>query len=187
MADITAIFGILIFLGISYPGLLFAWKLLLPKIVERGQVRLEATPWSCFWLGSGVAVVSAVSITILFALPFGPAELIGFSLLVLVLAFSTLGAAGLAGWMGDEILRRMDGNISTTGAFLRGAIAIELAAAFPLIGWFIFIPLSSITVLGASTFALLRWLPNKRTSTIPVQTQSAQGELPGLSNETIVS
>ena len=39
MSDILAIFGILFFLGLSYPGLLLTWKLLFPELVDRAQVR----------------------------------------------------------------------------------------------------------------------------------------------------
>ena len=37
----------------------------------------------------------------------------------------------------------MGGNLSGVAAFVRSAIALELAAAFPLVGWFAVLPLSS--------------------------------------------
>jgi hypothetical protein len=48
------------------------------------------------------------------------------------------------------------------GAFLRGAAALELAAAFPVLGWFIVIPLAIIASLGATAFAVLHWMPANR-------------------------
>ncbi len=39
---------------------------------------------------------------------------------------------------------------------LVGAIALELAAVFPLVGWFVVIPLSLLASLGAAGYALLR-------------------------------
>ena len=44
MADISAIFFILLIIGISYPALLTAWWLLFPSTVERARVRLDRTP-----------------------------------------------------------------------------------------------------------------------------------------------
>jgi hypothetical protein len=42
---------------------------------------------------------------------------------------------------------------------VRGAVALELAAVFPLIGWFVFIPVTFIMALGAFLFALVGWMP----------------------------
>ena len=58
MADISAVFGILLFLGIAFPGLLTAWYLLFPATVERVRLRLDRTPWQCFFVG-GVITVQA--------------------------------------------------------------------------------------------------------------------------------
>ncbi|NJN93776.1 MAG: hypothetical protein HC875_06645 [Anaerolineales bacterium] len=48
MADVFAVFGTLLSLGIALPGLLLAWRLLLPNHVARARQRLERTPWQCF-------------------------------------------------------------------------------------------------------------------------------------------
>lgn len=168
MADILAIFGILLFLGIAYPGLLTTWWLLFPNVVSRAHQRVERTPWRCLWLGLGVAFLVSIPSAILMALPFGPAKLVGWILIVLTLAFSSLGAAGLAHLMGDSLSNRMKTEISPSGAVLRGAIALELAAAFPFIGWMFVFPLSTLVSLGAATFSLLRWAPST------AKTQSAQ-------------
>jgi hypothetical protein len=47
---------------------------------------------------------------------------------------------------------------------VRGAVVLELAAAFPFIGWFIIIPLTLIASLGATVFALLRWMPKAKAT-----------------------
>jgi hypothetical protein len=82
----------------------------------------------------------------------------GFIAVLGLLAFTSLGAAGLATLMGQR-LHHLGLNSSAAGATIRGAVALELAAAFPLIGWFIFIPLAFIVALGATLFALLGWMP----------------------------
>ena len=37
--------------------------------------------------------------------------------------------------------------------------ALELAVVVPVIGWFVVLPLGTVAMLGAATFALLRWQP----------------------------
>jgi hypothetical protein len=46
-------------------------------------------------------------------------------------------------------------SMSAAGAYLRGAISLELAAAFPVLGWFIVLPTVLVMSLGASTLAVL--------------------------------
>ena len=72
MSDISAIFGILLTLGIAFPGMLTTWWTLFPDAVERASQRLEETPWSTLWMGIGAALLSAVPVLVLVALPFGP-------------------------------------------------------------------------------------------------------------------
>lgn len=159
MADISAVFGILLFLGLAFPGLLTANYLLFPATVERARLRLDRTPWKCFFVGGLLAAVFAIPIVILFVIPNGAVQFAGWALLVLALTFATLGAAGLASKMGDRLGARSGNTLSPVAAFVRGTLALELAAAFPIIGWFIFIPFTVVTCLGASAFAILRWVP----------------------------
>lgn len=159
MADVFMIFGILLALGIMFPGMLTAWWLLFPTTVERARLRLDRTPWTCFWLGGIVIIVLAIPIAILMALPSGLTKFMGASLLTGALALAGLGAAGLAAKMAEQLTRRTGDRFSPVGAFVRGAVALELAAAFPFIGWFVVIPLATVASLGATAFALFRWMP----------------------------
>ena len=157
MADISAIFFILLILGVAYPSLLTAWLLLFPATVERARLRLERTPWQSFWLGGILTAALVIPTVILLSLPFGPAKFLGWILIVLALTFSGIGAAALAAKMGQRLNRL--GNFSAAGAFVRGALVLELAAFFPVIGWFVLLPLATVTALGASAFALMHWVP----------------------------
>ena len=170
MADISAIFFILLIIGVAYPALLTAWWLLFPSTVERARVRLERTPWHSFWLGGVVLAMIIIPILILLALPFGPAKFLGWILIALTLTFSGLGAAGLAARLGERVSRLS--TISGLGAFVRGAIILELASFFPVMGWFIFFPLATVTTLGAAAFALLRWLPKSAPAVEPASVQA---------------
>ncbi len=161
MADVYAVFGTLLALGIAFPGMLMAWWLLFPEVVERAGAHAVGDPWRCLGFGLLGAIGLSFPIGVLLALPFGPAKFLGFVLVLLVLAGASLGASGIAGEMGKRLADRVGGAVTEPGAFLRGAVALELAAAFPFIGWFVLIPLAILASLGAVLLALLRRQPRQ--------------------------
>jgi hypothetical protein len=167
MADVSAIFGVLLIFAIAFPGMLIAWWLLFPSTVERARLRLERTPWQTFWFGGILTAVLVIPTVILLALPFGAAKFLGWATIVVLLTLSSLGSAGITATMGERLTQ-----LSTTSpfsAFLRGAIALEMAVFFPVLGWFIVFPLTIVTSIGATGFAILRWSPKtKPVPTAPV-------------------
>ncbi len=168
MSDIIAIFGILFITSLAFPGMLAAWWLLFPKLVERARLRVEHTPWKTFAMGLAGLFLAALPIFILLSLEIGPAQFLGWAGIFGLLAFATLGAAGIAAQMGAQIAARAGNEISPAKAFVLGAVAFELAAAFPVLGWLIVAPLWIVTSLGAALFALLRWTPRPKPHTPPI-------------------
>lgn len=161
MADISAIFFILLILGVAFPATLTAWWLLFPSIVGRAQVRVEKTIARTFWFGLVVVIALAIPILVLLALPLGPAKFLGWVLLAACLALSSIGSAGIAAHLANRLAQQS--NLSAPGAFLRGAVVLEFAAFFPVIGWFFLWPLLLITAFGATGFAFLNWMPREKT------------------------
>ena len=162
MADISAIFFILLILGIAFPAMLATWWLLFPNLIARAQTRIERSLAASFWLGMLVVIVLAIPIVILLALPFGPAKFLGWILLALSLALSSIGTAGIAAHLATRLNQR--GDFSPLSGFIRGAAILELAAFFPVIGWlFVWIPLL-ITAFGATVYALLNWMPRGKVT-----------------------
>jgi hypothetical protein len=133
MADISAIFFILLVIGIAFPAMLTAWWLLFPNLISRAQTRVEKTPWGTFWMGLIVTIALVVPIIILFALPFGPAKFFGWILLGASLTISSIGSAGIAAHLGSRLSNHS--NLSPLSGFIRGTVILELAAFFPVIGW----------------------------------------------------
>ena len=165
MADISAIFFILLILGIAFPAMLTTGWLLFPGLIARAQMRIEKSLASSFWLGLGVVLALGTPIFILLALPFGPAKLIGWIGLGASLTVSSIGSAGIAAHLGERLAKHS--NVSPLGGFIRGAITLELSAFFPVIGWlFIWIPML-VTAFGATAFALLNWMPREKTQIAP--------------------
>jgi hypothetical protein len=159
VADVYAVFGTLLALGIAFPGLLTGAWLLFPGAVDRAKVRVGATPVRSFFLGVGAAVLIALAAAVFNAIPLGLTKLAGVLLVFAALAVATLGAAAIAAEMGERLQDRGMTNLTPAAAFVRGAVALELGAAFPLVGWFLVIPGVLLTGFGAGVFALLNWLP----------------------------
>lgn len=155
MADVYAVFGTLLALGIAFPGMLLAYRLLFPNFVMRAQERVSRGVGGAFGIGLVGGLLIAVPVIVLLALPFSPAKFLGGALLALTLAFASLGAAGVAGAMGASYRAASGDELPQTAAFVRGAIALELAAAFPFLGWFLVIPIMILASLGAALGALL--------------------------------
>ncbi|GAB4581638.1 MAG: hypothetical protein Fur0022_43870 [Anaerolineales bacterium] len=187
MSDVIAIFNLLFITGLAFPGLLTTWSLLFPNLIERARKRVERTPWTTFWMGVAGTILFAIPIAILLAMPFAPAKFFGWVGIFLALTFASFGAAGIAAQMGTRIsarlTRRAKPDMSEFAAFVWGAVAFELAAVFPVLGWFIIIPFGIITSMGASVFALFNWMPKTQlrqamqtipqpTTDIPIEPQS---------------
>ena len=174
MADVYSIFGTLLALGIAFPGMLLAWWLLFPATVERAADRVDRTPWRCFGLGIPAVIVVAIPIILLFAISVPFASFLGALTLFTSLGFAGLGAAGIAAKMGRHLQNRSNSTLSDSGAVVRAAVALELAAAFPFVGWLIVIPLTLVTSLGTAAFAILRWEPKQSKDSPPLPEVSAK-------------
>lgn len=155
MADVYAVFGTLLALGIVFPGLLLAHRLLFPSFVKRAQKRVLTNRGASFGIGLLGVATAGLPVIVLLALPFGPVKFVGGMLLMLTLAFASLGAAGVAGAMASSYREASGEGMSEIAAFVRGALALELAAAFPFLGWFLIIPGAIVISLGAALGALL--------------------------------
>ena len=174
MADVYTVFGTLLAVGIAFPGMLMAWWLLFPATVERAAERVESTPWRCFGLGIPAAIAVFIPFMVLFSIPVAFSKFIGAFVLFTALWVAGLGAAGVAAKMGRHLQNRSNSTMTESGAFVRGAVALELAAAFPFVGWMLVIPMTLITSLGAATFAILRWAPKPSKENAPLQEVSVE-------------
>ena len=173
MADMTAIFFVLLIFNIAFPAMLAVWWLLFPTLISRAQTRVEKTLSRTFWLGLVIVIALTIPILVLMAMPFGPAKLIGWVLLATSLALSSIGSSGIAAHFGERI-KQAGAHYTPLNAFLRGAILLELAAFFPIIGWLFLWPIALITAVGATGFALLNWLPREKTQPSTVTTSPSQ-------------
>lgn len=156
MADMYAIFGSLILVGISYPAMLTAWWLLFPERVEKARIRISEKPKKSFGLGLLFGFIAALPAAILFSLPAQFTQILAWIWLVLVLGTASLGAAGIAAEIGLRLNWKNDGEFQSLGAFIRGAAILELASIFPVIGWLLLIPAGTLIGFGGAVPIVFR-------------------------------
>jgi hypothetical protein len=166
MADIYIVVFSVIGMLISFPGLMAALNLLLPKVTESAYLRLAHTPVKSFMLGLPVSAVFTLWILITANIKVGPVQALAFIAALIWMALASLGAAGIARLMGERI-DALNQHASGLANILRGAVIYQLACLFPLIGWFVFWPIASITVTGAAIFGLLHWVPKPKSIASP--------------------
>lgn len=161
MADVYIVVFSVIGILISLPALLVALALLLPGVVGRSASRISRTPGKCLVLGIPVAAAFFLWIAISSQVNFGPVKATAFAAGITGLGLGVVGAAGFA-WHISERLGAISGPKSKIANLLRGAVIFELACFFPIIGWFLFLPLAGALSLGAAVFGLLSWMPGPR-------------------------
>ncbi len=156
MSDKLTMLTSLLILGLSYPATLTAWWLLFPERVEKARVNIIEEPKRSFWIGLLAALAAAIPGVFLFAIQVPFFRALGLIWLAVVLGVASLGAAGIAAELGLRVNWKNDGSFLSLGAFLRGALIWELAAALPLIGWLLVIPLGTLISLGGFMRTLRR-------------------------------
>jgi hypothetical protein len=154
LTEVFAIFGILVALEIVFPCILTFWWALFPASVERAHLRINSTPWRCFWLGCLTAIISLPPIFVLLILPLELSRLLGCMLLFVLMAFTGLGAAGLSIKIGSRFAMR-DTNAFPDGIKVRRNLLKELASALWLGGATTVIVLPAIIVLLDLDFKLI--------------------------------
>lgn len=164
MSDVYLAFGILLSLGLVFPGLIITWWLLFPGLNSRAERRLAYNPILTFAVGLFLTLAITVIVLVLVNVPLPGASFLAAALVICILAVAAVGAAGLTSWLARRLRRRTNPGLSEAGSFLRAVVALELAAAFPLVGWFLFIPLCIIVCLGAASLALLGGEPQRQVT-----------------------
>lgn len=164
MADVYTVTLTLIGILLSVPALLVAINLLLPNVTQRVQTRLDQTPGRSFILGVPITAAFALFIAITSQLP-AVGQAMAFIAAALFMGLGSIGGAGLARLLGERIRPLARPNSELTN-LVRGAAVYELAALVPIVGWFLFIPIAGMMVVGAAAFALLNWLPKSASQPV---------------------
>ena len=156
IADVYTVFFIVLGILIAFPGMIALIVFSLPKLAERGRLRIELTPLASFLTGLPIVAFGGLMAAGLMGSG-GPLAAIGAAIAICIALLSLIGAAGMSLLIG----RRMFGAAETIPLkpVIMGALAYKLAALFPILGWLFLFPIELILTTGAGVFALLRWVP----------------------------
>jgi hypothetical protein len=163
MANVIAFFGILIVCVTCYPAwLALIWRT--THIAKRTQTHIATSPQLCFRIGALIALICVPLLAIVFGLGHGVAQLLGWIGVLALLGVSSIGASGLAAWIGQR-------NNSDEGSrtVLSGALLLEGAALLPALGWIFVLPATLCVTLGAVVLARRHALGDPRQQAVVTQ------------------
>lgn len=153
IADVLAGIVALTLLGLGFGSLAITFSLVFPRAVERAAEHVSAHPRSSFVAGLGTLAAVLLLSGILLKVPSAPARLLGLGFLLATLTVATLGGTGLAVQLGRR-LRDPGKDAPSTRDLIGGALLLESAVAFPIVGWFVVFPIAFLVTLGAGLRSL---------------------------------
>jgi hypothetical protein len=155
MANVMAVVWLLIGWISAHTAALIWTALMLPGPVERARRRIETRPVVSFFLGLGVAFVTIVVVASMVREgQQGGLQLLGWAMAGPMLAAGVVGGAGLAQILAERIQRRQQNN-SAMLALVGGSLCTTLPALLPIIGWFVYFPITFLMAIGAGVNAIL--------------------------------
>ncbi|MGC6426432.1 MAG: hypothetical protein ACON5H_05475 [Akkermansiaceae bacterium] len=168
MADV--LMGTLIILGF-YVSMLSYWLIayaLAPKLVSGSRTSFENTPWKNILVGLLVGTPIAIAGFLLFAIPNPAFKILGFAVILLPLLMGLFGSAGLCEKIGQGLSMSHDEGQDWLRV-RRGGIVLGLTFIFPLLGWFLVMPVVLISGIGA---LFLSWRAGRREVVAPPPIQA---------------
>ena len=134
------------------------WVLLIGSaLLFESKARAARRIWEneagrALWVGVILVVTLGLLAIVLLKAP-GAFKLLGWIVLLSLLAVSLLGGSGLALLLGERTAAQAP-HLSPLGALARGAGMMSLAWIFPVLGWFLVAPVSVIIGLGVGAKVL---------------------------------
>jgi hypothetical protein len=135
-------------------GLILWTAVIFPVPTDAARSAVESRPGRCLGLGLLGALVIGVPAGVLSAGAHGGAKLAGWALFFLLGAFLAVGLAAMAQLLGER-LRALSPGMTPLGGLVRGALTLEFALLLPFFGWFLFLPLVGLALIGAGGIGCL--------------------------------
>lgn len=172
LALVQATTTILLILVATWTCLLVTVSLMLPKLTDRAEEKLKNSSGACFGVGFGMFLVTIIGLVLLNA-KVPPVQFVGMWFLLITGSLMTFGAAGLVQIIGKR--GQGSGEELNFVSLLRSSLVFSLALGFPIIGWFVFLPLALIFTMGAGFMSLFALFQRRRIPPpMPVQWGSPQ-------------
>jgi hypothetical protein len=141
-------------LMLALPSLLIFLNLALIGTSNRATARLSTGGCVPFGIGVVISVVVGVPAAILLSIGSVP-QAIGAILSLLLLFFGFVGLAVVARLVGQRLVSMDERDESPLVQTVTGSLILSFSIAFPLLGWFIILPFSLLTGLGAVVIAMV--------------------------------
>jgi hypothetical protein len=131
---------------------------LVPGLVEHSCERLGSSPWKSLLIGSAIGIpLLAIGLGMANGGP--PAlKIFGILLALLVFLVGLCGSAGLCLKIGKGLVNPLD-EVQPWLRVKRGGIVLGLMMIFPVLGWFLVLPLTLLFGIGAG---ILGWRDGRK-------------------------
>jgi len=155
MADLLKWVFLVLGLLITVVSYWVLFEALYPAVVERARDRYAARPWRTLFIGLAVTVpVMLVGVGFLNA-PDAAGKFIGFAVLIFLFTAGLLGSSGLCRLIGERLPSPVDAAQPWRRVF-RGGTVLSIAFVLPMVGWFLVLPVTLVSGVGAAVMSVRR-------------------------------
>jgi hypothetical protein len=156
VADVLMWFLLIMGTYVVFISYWLASQALFPDLTSRCRQRIAGAPFRHALLGFACAIPAAIAGVYLLNRPSAVLKFAGAALLLLLVLAGLVGSSGLAAQIGLGLVANPTDETQPWRRVLRGGMVLGLTFVFPLIGWFLILPLSLIMGAGALFGSLWR-------------------------------
>ena len=152
LAQVLAFTGIILLSMVTWACMLPTIALLLPRQTIKAETTLENSPVASFFGGLGMAILLMIGL-VLVNLHVPVLTLLGILISLALAGLMILGSAGMVRLISKRI-GLMNGDKASFQTLMRGSIIFSVGLNVPVLGWFLFVPLTLLFTLGAGLAGL---------------------------------
>jgi hypothetical protein len=181
LADTMAIFLVIVGLLICFNAVWLFCRALWEPLVTHARDAHNDGMIKSFFVGLPLTALVVVAFGALANDKQGPLGLVGWIMMGVFVLFSSIGVSGIASMIGE----RLGGNIASPPPWretVRGGAVLVLSFLFPIVGWFVVMPICFVVGCGATIRAVFREWKCSRQEKAKKRTAAslaAQSALPG--------
>jgi hypothetical protein len=153
LGDVWATTAIIVGISICAWALLLCLALIFQSRTQFSKELIEVRPGKLVFSGLLITLALGALGIFLLNLPNGLVKLLGWMVLLGLMALSFTGSAGLVALVGERV-QRLDHSLSGYAALSRGALFVVLPAVMPILGWFLYAPIVFCLGVGAGLKAI---------------------------------
>ena len=169
MADVFKILFPVVGTLMSYVCFCLLFEGMVPAAVNRCRGVYETRPIRALFLGLAIAAPGMFLGIALLSAGLPLAKFLGFSTSVFLSTRGILGSAGLSAMIGTRLHTPNDAR-QPWRRVLRGGVVLAITFLFPLVGWFLVMPLTLVSGLGAAVMSM--W---QRRKSVPIPVDANVG------------